>query len=111
MGTLLVNSIPATVLFYSGASHSFMSGAFAYKHGIYHEKMRTPLAVKTPGDMCHVDMLAPNITVEIKRIDFLVSPHILKISTIDLILGMDWLKDHDAAFYCGTKVIQLFHPF
>src|SRR3954467_8011457 len=110
MGTLLVNSISTTVLFGSGASHSFMSGAFASKHGIYHEKMRTPLAVKTPGGMCHVDLLAPNITVEIERIEFLVSPHILKTSTIDLILGMDWLKAHDAALYCGTKVIQLFHP-
>src|SRR3954471_14370620 len=29
MGTLLINSVPATVLFDSGASHSFMSEAFA----------------------------------------------------------------------------------
>src|SRR3954465_5827318 len=32
MGTLLVNSVPATVLFDSGASHSFMSEAFALSH-------------------------------------------------------------------------------
>src|SRR3954453_19321861 len=55
-------------------------------------------------------MVAPNLTVDIERIDFLVSPLILQTSTIDLILGMDWLKAHDAALYCGTKVIQLFHP-
>ena len=23
---------------------------------------------------------------------------------------MDWLKAHDAALYCGTKAVQLFHP-
>src|SRR3954467_2782055 len=23
---------------------------------------------------------------------------------------MDWLKVHDAALYCGTKSVQLFHP-
>src|SRR3954462_2824835 len=56
MGTLLVNSIPATVLFDTGSLHSFMSRAFSSKHGIYHDNMRTPLAVKTPGGMCHVDM-------------------------------------------------------
>jgi len=60
--------------------------------------------------MCHVDMIVPNVTVEIERIDFRVSPHILKTSTIDLILGMDWLKPHDAAIFCGTKVVQIFHP-
>src|SRR3954466_11928165 len=110
MGTLLVNSIPATVLFDTGASHSFVSRAFASKHGIYHEKMHTPLIVRTPGTQCRVDMVAPNLTVEIERFEFMVSPHILKTSTIDLILGMDWLKTHNAALYCGTKVIQLFHP-
>ena len=110
MGTFLINSVPAIVLFDSGASHSFMSGAFAFKHDIPHEKMHTPLAVRTPGGQCHVDMVAPNPTVVIEGIEFLVSPHILKSSTIDLILGMDWLKAHTAAIYCGTKVIQLLHP-
>src|SRR4051812_602323 len=110
MGTLLVNSIPATVLFDSGASHSFMSGAFAFRHGIPHQKMHTPLAVRSPGGQCHVDMVAPGLTVDIEGIEFFVSPHILKTSTIDLILGMDWLKFHDAALYCGTKSVQLFHP-
>src|SRR4051812_43852533 len=55
-------------------------------------------------------MVAPNITVEIEDFEFIVSPHILKTSTIDLILGMDWLKLHDAALYCGTKSVELFHP-
>src|SRR3954470_11236045 len=52
-----------------------------------------------------------DVTVEIKGIVFLVFPIILKSSTIDLILGMDWLKPHDVALYCGTKSVQLFHPF
>jgi len=55
-------------------------------------------------------MVAPDLTVNIEGIEFMVSPHILKIPTIDLILDMDWLKVHDAALYCGTKSVQLFHP-
>ena len=87
-----------------------MSGTFAFKHDIPHENMHTPLAVRTPGGRCQVDMVAPNITVEIEGTEFIVTPHILKTSTIDLILGMDWLKAHDAAIYCGTSSVQLFHP-
>ena len=34
MGTLPVNSTPASVLFDSGASHSFISEKFAFMHGI-----------------------------------------------------------------------------
>src|SRR4051812_31967941 len=55
-------------------------------------------------------MLVPNATVEVEGIVFLVSPIILKSSTIDLILGMDCLKVHDSALYCGTKAVQLFQP-
>jgi predicted aspartyl protease len=110
MGTLLVNSVPAFVLFDSGASHSFISGNFAFTHGIKYEKMHTPLVVKTPGGHCHTDMMAPNITVEIEGWEFLASPIILKSSNIDLILGMDWLKAHIASINCATKVVQLLHP-
>src|SRR3954466_4221827 len=39
MGTLLVNSVPATVLFDTGASHSFMLEAFALSHNFMVEKM------------------------------------------------------------------------
>src|ERR1041385_3325611 len=34
----------------------------------------------------------------------------LKVSTIDVILGMDWLKAHDAHIHYGTKTVQLTHP-
>src|SRR4051812_22257252 len=110
MGTLLVNSVPATVLFDSGASHSFMSEAFALAHKFTLEKMDPPMVVRTPIGQCRTSKLVPNTTIEVEGIVFLVSPIILKSSTLDLILGMDWLKLHDAALYCGTKSVQLFHP-
>ena len=52
MGTLLVNSVPAAVLFDTGASHSFISEDFAFMHGIKYEEMHIPLVVKkTRGPM------------------------------------------------------------
>src|SRR3954463_3995282 len=110
MGTLLVNSVPATVLFDSGASHSFMSEAFAFSHNFNYETMKPPMMVRTPICQCRTTMFVPNTTVEIEGIEFLASPILLKTSIIDLILGMDWLKVHDAALYCGTTSVQLFHP-
>ena len=49
MGTLLVNSVPASVLFDSGASHSFISEDFAFMHGIKSEDMNASLLVHTPA--------------------------------------------------------------
>jgi hypothetical protein len=49
LGTLRINSTPATVLFDSGASHSFISQEFARMHGIVFETMSSPMEIKTPG--------------------------------------------------------------
>jgi predicted aspartyl protease len=110
MGTLLVNSVPASVLFDSGASHSFISEDFAYMHGIKYEKLHHPSVVNTPAGQCQASMFSPNVTIEIEGLEFHAFPIILKSSKIDLILGMDWLKAHTASIDCATKVVQLLHP-
>ena len=89
MGTLLVNSVPATILFDSGASHSFMSETFALAHNFTLEKMNPPMVVRTPIGQCRTTKIVPKTIIEIEGIEFLASPIILKSSTIDLILGMD----------------------
>src|SRR4051795_4635530 len=72
--------------------------------------MNPPMVVRTSIGQCQTTKIVPGTIIEIEGIVFLVSPILLKSSTIDLILGMDWLKVHDAALYCGTKSVQLFHP-
>ena len=49
LGTFDVNSTPATVLFYSGASHSFISQAFVRTHSIPLCAMKDPILVNSPG--------------------------------------------------------------
>ena len=49
LGTFNVNSIPATVLFYSRASHSFISQAFVRNHSIPLCAMQNPILVNSPG--------------------------------------------------------------
>ena len=110
MGTLLVNSVPASVLFDTGASHSFISAEFAFLHGINHEEINTPLVVHTPAGQCQTSMVSHDVTVEIEGLEFLVSPIVLKSCSIDLILGMNWLKAHTASIVCTTKTVHLLHP-
>src|SRR3954464_8470289 len=110
MGTLLVNSVHCIVLFDSGASHSFMPEAFTSSHNCALEKMNPPMVVRTPIGQCQTTKIVPGTIVEIEGFEFLASLIVLKSSTIGLILGMDWLKFHDAALYCGTKSVQLFPP-
>ena len=110
MGTLLVNSVPASVLFDTGASHSFMSEDFAYKHDVKCEEMNTSVLVKTPVGQCQTSLVGIDVPVEIEGLEFYASPIILKSSNIDLILGMNWLKAHTASIVCTTKTVHLLHP-
>jgi hypothetical protein len=49
LGMFLVNSIPAFILFDSGASHSFISAQFVDKHSVPMCPMKQTMLVKSPG--------------------------------------------------------------
>ena len=49
IGTFLLNSFTALVLFDTGASHSFISRTFVNKNALPVETMRNPIRVSTPG--------------------------------------------------------------
>jgi hypothetical protein len=55
----LVNSVLATVLFDSGASHSFITSSFAERHKIPTVLLKLPLITRTPGPdiKCHLGCL------------------------------------------------------
>ena len=110
MGTLLVNSIPASVLFDSGASHSFMSESFARSHDIPFEKMCTPLVIQSPGANWQTTKISHGNHIVIGGLMFPVSLIALKASNIDIILGMDWLKPHKALIDCATETVHITHP-
>ena len=49
IGKFLINSIPALVLFDSGASHSFISRVFVDRHKLSTVVLKSPILVSSPG--------------------------------------------------------------
>ena len=91
MGELHLNGYPASVLFDSGASHSFISIAFAVSHQIEFLNMNSPLKVKTPGSSWLTDWITPEVQICLGYWSFPFQLIALKSVGIDVILGMDWL--------------------
>ena len=79
-------------------------------HDIKCEDMDASLLVHTPAGQCRTSMICNDVPVEIEGLEFLVSPIVLKSCSIDLILGMNWLKAHTASIVCATKTVHLLHP-
>jgi predicted aspartyl protease len=90
-----INSVPATVLFDSGASHSFVTEQFVAKHNISMSSMRTHLLIDSPNGEMKSTHVCPQVNLKIRGIDFQADLVVLTSSGIDVILGMDWLGECD----------------
>ena len=107
MGELRINGNTATVLFDSGASHSFISIAFAKDHKIPFEKMRRPLVISTPGSKWQTDGVTPEVQINIDSLSFPYALVALKSKGIDVILGMNWLAKYRDNLDCAAKTITV----
>jgi hypothetical protein len=43
---------------------------------------------------------SPSTSISLRGVDFKVNPIVLRTAGIDLILGMDWMKQHRAVIQC-----------
>jgi hypothetical protein len=89
LGTFPINSVPATVLFDSGATHSFITDQFIAKHNMPVSPMKKPLLVSSPGGDMKASHLCPQVNLKIMGVDFPSNLVVLKSWGIDVILGMD----------------------
>nr|ABA95022.1 retrotransposon protein, putative, Ty3-gypsy subclass [Oryza sativa Japonica Group] len=107
LGTFPVNLVPATVLFDSGATHSFLSMSFAGNHGMEVEDLRRPLMVSTPSNQALSLQRSPSVRIEIKGVPFLANLILLESKDLDVILGMDWLARHKGVIDCANRKVTL----
>jgi hypothetical protein len=109
-GMFLVNSIPASVLFDSGASHSFITESFVEKHNIPKYPLKKMLHISSPGGDMKATHSCPHVNLKIQGIDFSVNPVVLGSNDIDVILGCNWLKICDGVIQCANGTIMLTSP-
>jgi hypothetical protein len=92
LGMFLASSHPATVLFDSGASHSFILSTLVAKHHLPISIMKHTMLVSSPGGEMRTKHICPVVSITIRGLDFLANLIILDSKGIDIILGMDWLR-------------------
>jgi hypothetical protein len=70
LGTFLINSVPATLLFDSGASHSFITEQFVTKHDVPMSSMKMHLLTGSPNGEMKSTHVCPQVNLKIGEIDF-----------------------------------------
>jgi hypothetical protein len=102
-----INAIPSTILFHSGATHSFMSARYANTNEIPLKNMKTPMIVITPKGPVEANHMTHRLTLTIMGREFGATAIILEASSIDLILSMSWLRKAKAIIQCGRGTVEL----
>jgi hypothetical protein len=110
IGTFFINSMLATILFYSGASHSFISARYVLANSLPYLALHRPMIVITPKGAYEATYMSHRIELTILGRKFWAMPVVLEESIIDLILGMNWLKQWNAVIHCARGTVELSSP-
>jgi hypothetical protein len=107
LGMFRANSYPTTILFDSGASHSFISSKFVAKHNLPITIMKYTMFVSSLGGEMRTKHICPAISIAIRGEDFLLNLVVIDSKGIDTILGMDWLRKYERVILCAKRAIRL----
>jgi hypothetical protein len=106
LGMFLTSSHPATILFDSGASHSFISSSFVMKHNLPIATMKHTMLVSSPRGEMRTKHICPAVSIIIRGVDFPSNLILLDSKGIDIILVMDWLSKYDEVIQCARKAVR-----
>jgi hypothetical protein len=110
-GMFLVNKHPAVVLFDLGASHSFMSQAFASRHDQeIIEVSKGGFNISSARGTVATKKIVKNVLILIQGREYTTDLIILPGLSISVILGMNWMKYHGALIDTSTRTIMLREP-
>nr|CAD1837212.1 unnamed protein product [Ananas comosus var. bracteatus] len=110
-GIILISSTRARTLFDTGASHSFVSRAFAQLHGLELGALSQAREVQIPDLVLQVVECCWSCPVQL---DSWILPADLlvlgQLQDFDVVLGIDWLARYYATIDCGARTVTFREP-
>ena len=108
-GTFLLSRLWARVLFYSGASHSFIAASVVLELGLEVEALEEPLYVSSPlGIRVRIGMICHGCELEIFGILLTMDLRVMDMSEFDVILRMDWLTAYRVVIDCERRRVTAY---
>jgi hypothetical protein len=62
--------------------------------------MKDPIIVNSPGGTILASYCCPSASISLRGLDFSARLIVLRTAGIDVILGMDWIKEYRAIIQC-----------
>jgi hypothetical protein len=93
-GIFSVLNYRAIILFYSGASHSFISAKFSAKCQLPFHNTDGGITISTPGGRVATYQINRQVPIKLGSLVIRTTLLILGLDSVDIILGTDWLSRH-----------------
>jgi hypothetical protein len=109
-GIFSVLNYPTVILFYSGASHSFIITKFSAKCQLPFHHTNGGIMIATPGGKVATYQLNRQVPIKLSSIIFRTTLLIMGLESVDIILGMDWLSRHHVLIDVAARSIEIHSP-
>ncbi|GJW33445.1 putative nucleotidyltransferase, ribonuclease H, partial [Tanacetum coccineum] len=106
-GILSLRGSKAYVLFDTGSTHSVISSSFAQLASLTSSVLDPPMSITTPMQTSvTITTIYPNFPITIEDNICVTQLLPMTIHDFDIILGIDWLSEHQAIIDCQSKRIS-----
>jgi hypothetical protein len=109
-GTFSILDYPVRILFDFAATHSFISESLVSKLGLHSCHTKDSFVVATAGGRILSNTITKVVPLQLGSKTFLTNLIHLGLGGLDVILGMNWLTQHQVVFDIATRMIQIYSP-
>ncbi|GJR71219.1 putative reverse transcriptase domain-containing protein [Tanacetum coccineum] len=108
VGTFLINNRYASVLFDSGSDKSFVNTSLSHLIDIKPVRLNTSYEVElADGRIVSTNTVLRGYSLNLINHLFEIDLIPIELDTFDIVIGMDWLVEHDAVIVCGNKEVHI----
>jgi len=106
-GMFSVHNQPVTVLFDSGASHTFISKECVIRLGLKIESMSKPYHIHSPGGKLITNQFVKQVPLQLQGKVFPTALIILPTQSVDIILGMNWMDGRGVLLDTTSRSVHI----
>jgi hypothetical protein len=110
MGTFSIRDHPIRILFDSGATHSFISESLVSKLGLHSCHTKDSFVVATARGRILSNTITKVVPLQLGSKTLLTNLIHLGLGGLYVILGMNWLTQHQVVLDIATRMVEIHSP-
>jgi hypothetical protein len=108
--TFTIHHQPAVILFYSSATHSFISPKFGTKIGLDYYHTKGTCMIATPGGKIASNQICRDVPIQLGSNLIKTYLILLNLEGMDILLGMDWMTRHQVSLNISSRAVEIDSP-